>query len=137
MTTKFTLIAAALWAVCMSPALAKSADNPACARKAAAIETQLKYAEVGGNKHRARGLERALHATRKNCTDAGLIQDRQHDIAEQEKKLQKIRQDLKEKEREGRFDKVRKLERKLKRERKELEVLKQELVELEQGEVEG
>ena len=133
MTTKSTLIAAALWAVFISPALAESVENPACARKAAAIETQLKYAEVGGNKHRVRGLERALHATRKNCTDAGLIQDREHDIAEQEKKLEDIRQDIKEKERAGRFDKVRKLERKLTRERKELQALKHELAELEQA----
>lgn len=107
------------------------ASNPACDQKASELERQIQYAKEAGNNHRVAGLEKALSAVRKNCTDAGLIREMKHDIAEQEDDIDEILEDIREKESEGRYDKVKSLERKLERERAELEHLRQELSTLE------
>lgn len=109
------------------PALA---SGPACAQKIAGIETQIQHAKESGNQNRIRGLERALSAARNHCTDAGLISDKEEEIAEKQDDIDDILEDMREKEEEGRFDKVKKLERKLAHEQEDLEVLKQELAEI-------
>lgn len=110
-----------------SPALA---SDPACARKIADIESQIQHAKTSGNQNRAKGLERALSAARDNCTDAGLIAEKEEEVAEKREDIEDILEDLREKEEEGRLDKVKRLERKLAHERQELEILTQELAEI-------
>jgi DNA repair exonuclease SbcCD ATPase subunit len=115
-------------ALCMSgPALA---SNPACTRKISEIESQISHAKEAGNLRRVSGLERALSATRDKCTDAGLISDKEEDIADKQEDIAEIREEIREKEAEGRLDKVQKLERKLAHERGELGILMQELAEI-------
>lgn len=109
------------------PALA---SEPACARKIAEIETQVRYAKEAGNQGRVMGLERAMSAAQVHCTDAGLISEKEKEIDEKQDDINDILDDLREKEKEGRLDKVKKLERKLTHEREELEVLRQELADI-------
>ena len=111
----------------IAPAMAA---DPACVRKAAEIAQQIKFAQDAGNHQRVRGLEKALSSVRANCTGAGLVQDKQREIAEQQEEVDEVLAEIREKETEGRYDKVKKLERKLARERAELQALQQELAEL-------
>ncbi|NYT61261.1 DUF1090 domain-containing protein [Alcaligenaceae bacterium] len=111
-----------------APALA---DNPACQRKSAEIERQMEDAREAGNSNRIRGLEKALSQVKENCTDTALIADKKKDIVDQQKGIDEILEEIQKKQSEGRIDKTRKLERKLQRERDELEVLKGELRDIE------
>lgn len=108
------------------------AANPHCERRAAEIERQIGYAQQAGNSHRVAGLQTALSRVRTHCTDAGLVEDKKRDIAEEQEDIADILEEIREKQAEGRADKVQKLERKLARRQAKLEVLQQELVELEQ-----
>lgn len=110
-----------------APALA---SDPACARKIAGIELQMQHAKDAGNRHRVKGLERALSAARQHCTDVGLIAEKEEEIAEKREDIDDILEDIREKEEEGRIDKVKRLERKLAHEQEELEILTQELDEI-------
>ncbi|MGO3742659.1 DUF1090 domain-containing protein [Kerstersia sp.] len=112
-------------------ALPAQAANPLCERKATAIEQQLGHAKAYGNVYRQRGLEHALSEVRLRCTDEAVLQDKRADIAEQAEAVNDILAEIEEKQMEGRLDKVRKLERKLLREREELTVLQEELQALE------
>lgn len=103
------------------------AAGPACAQKIAGIEVQIEHAKESGNQNRLKGLERALSAVRSNCTDAGLIYDIEEEIAGKQDDLDDILEDIREKEEEGRFDKVERLKRKLAFEENEIEVLMMEL----------
>ncbi|MDS1141058.1 DUF1090 domain-containing protein [Pusillimonas sp. SM2304] len=114
----------------VAPAMAA---NPACERKAVEIAQQIKFAQEANNSQRQRGLEKALSMVQQHCTDAGLIKDQKQDIAEQQEEVDDILEEIQQKESEGRYDKVKKLQRKLEREQKELEVLKQELTEIEKA----
>lgn len=107
------------------------ADNPACQRKSAEIERQIEHAKEAGNRNQVQGLEKALSQVKANCTDAALIADKKKDIADQQEDIDEILADIKEKQSEGRYDKVKKLERKLQREREELEALRGELRDIE------
>lgn len=111
-----------------TPALA---ENPACQRKSAEIEQQIERAKEAGNRNQVQGLEKALSQVKENCTDAALIADKKKDIADQQEDIDEILADIKEKQSEGRYDKVKKLERKLQREREELESLQGELRDIE------
>lgn len=106
------------------PALA---SEPACTRKISEIEVQIKHAKEAGNRERVMGLERVMSAVQDHCTDAGLISEKEKEIAEKQDDIDDVLEDIREKENEGRLDKVKKLERKLVHEREELEVLRQEL----------
>lgn len=107
------------------------AVNPACEQKKIEIQRQIQHAQEAGNTHRMRGLETALSKVKTYCTDAGLIKDQKKDIADQQKDIDDLLEEIQEKESEGRYDKVKKLERKLAYKRQELEDLQQELKELE------
>ncbi len=106
--------------------------EPACERKAQAIQKQIEIAEAAGNRSRLNGLQKALSSVKSYCTDAGLIADKQKDIAEQQEEIDELRAEIQEKTSEGRDDKVTKLERKLAREQAELQILEQELAGLRQ-----
>src|SRR5690606_11283043 len=98
-------------ALCLSgPALA---SGPACAKKIAGIETQIQHAKESGNQNRIRGLERALSAARNHCTDAGLISGKEEKIAEEQDDIDDNLEDFRETAEQGRFDKGKKLARKL------------------------
>lgn len=114
-----------------SIAISAQAANPACQRKAANIQHQIEQARQHGNTHRRAGLERALANVEAHCTDASLIRDKKADIAEQREEVDEILEALQQKRAEGRADKVKKLERKLARERAELQALEDELQGLE------
>lgn len=103
------------------------AAGPACTQKIDGIEVQIRHAKESGNQSRLKGLERALSAVRSNCTDAGLISDIEEEIAGKLDDMDDILKDIREKEEEGRFDKVERLKRKLAFEEREIEVLMMEL----------
>ncbi|MGB3423554.1 MAG: DUF1090 domain-containing protein [Castellaniella sp.] len=106
------------------------AADPACDRKAAEIERQIGYAQEAGNRARLDGLRKALAANRENCTDSRLIQGLEQDIAEQQEEIDALRAEVREKESEGRYDKVKKLERKLADAQQDLKDLQQSLAEM-------
>ena len=106
------------------------ASEPACARKVAEIEVQIKHAKEAGNRDRVMGLERAMSSVQDHCTDAGLISEKEKEITKKQSDIDDILEEAREKESEGRLDKVEKLERKLAHERKELEVLRQDLADI-------
>ncbi|KAA0889949.1 DUF1090 domain-containing protein [Pusillimonas sp. ANT_WB101] len=112
----------------VGPALAAS---PACERKEVEIKNQIQHAKENNNMHRVRGLEKALSQVQAHCTDAALIKDKKEDIAEQQEDIDELLEEIQQKQSEGQYDKVQKLERKLGREREELQSLQHELKELE------
>lgn len=122
---------AALLVLLSSIAFSVQAANPACQQKAASIQQQIAQAKEHGNTHRQRGLERALANVEAHCTDAGLIRDMKADIAEQREEVNEVQTALQQKHALGRTDKINKLERKLARERAELQTLEDELRDLE------
>lgn len=111
-----------------SPALAL---GPACAQKLAGIEQQIQHATEAGNSRREAGLERALSAVRNHCTDTDLLADKKDEIKDKLEDIAELREEIQEKEAEGRLDKVAKLERKLRHEQEELDILQRELAEIE------
>lgn len=108
-------------------ALACTLAGPA---QAAEIERQIGYAQEAGNRDRLDGLRKALAANRENCTDSRLIEGLKQDIAEQQEEIDALRAEVREKESEGRYDKVKKLERKLADAQQDLKDLQQSLAEM-------
>ncbi len=88
------LPALALMCVLASPA---QAANPACDRKADEIARQIQHAQTAGNRNREKGLQKALAATRTQCTDAQLISDLKRDIEEQQEEIEDLQADILEK----------------------------------------
>lgn len=121
-----------LLALTTAPALATQTCETltGCEQKACQIEQQLAIAEEKGNQHKVNGLQKALKANQKNCTDKGLrkkmlgdIAESKQEIAEDQKKLNKAKAD-------GKPHKVRKYQQEIKKEQQRINRLEQKLLEL-------
>ena len=85
------LFIASLLVLAATPLLAA---EPACAAKRARIEYEVSQAQAQGRQHQIAGLQNALRATQKNCTDAQLAADRDRDIKKATKKVAEREQKL-------------------------------------------
>ncbi|ANH68867.1 DUF1090 domain-containing protein [Mitsuaria sp. 7] len=92
------LVASLLAIACstMVSAAAPAADppSPACAAKRASIESQIAEAQAKGNRRQLSGLQSALAANKRHCTDASLAAARQRDITAATKKVSRREADL-------------------------------------------
>ncbi|HEP1894417.1 TPA: DUF1090 domain-containing protein [Kluyvera cryocrescens] len=110
--------------VLLSPAfsaLAAQQTATGCAAKRQNIEQQIEYARAHGNAHRVEGLSIALSELNANCTDAGLLANRESDVRKKERKVAEARQELAEAQADGRQDKIDKRQRKLAEAQNELQ----------------
>lgn len=108
------------------------ADSSPCQQKFANIEQQIEQAKKHGNPHRVKGLERALHNAKSNCSTRSLIDDKKEDIVEQEEKITDLTKKIQEKTQSGKVEKVKTLERELQEEQEKLTILQRDLRHLEQ-----
>lgn len=114
MKASFCIFALSLFSTQASAALT------GCAGKKQEIEQQLKYAQQHGNTHRIAGLEKALREVNENCTDSGLLKERQEKVAEKKEEVMEREQELREAKADGRPDKIEKRMKKLDEARDEL-----------------
>ena len=68
--------------------------SPACAAKRASIESQITEAKAHNNRRQLSGLQSALAANKRHCTDASLAAERQRDITAATKKVNRREADL-------------------------------------------
>lgn len=101
--------------------------GPACKAKALDIETQLSEAKARGRSQEVAGLNRALRATKANCTDASLVKDREARIKKVKRELSKREKELASAERDGNAKKIDKRRAKLEETRRELAVAEKPL----------
>lgn len=99
-----------------------------CAAKKQEIETQLSYARQHNNTFQVAGLEKALREVDQNCTESGLLKQRQEKVSEKKFKVQEREQELAKAKAEGRSaSKIQKREDKLAEARQELKEAEQAL----------
>ncbi|MEH2920544.1 DUF1090 domain-containing protein [Samsonia erythrinae] len=96
-------------------ALANAASQvETCQQKALDIQRQIDEARQHDNQHRIDGLKKALNGVETHCTDAGLVEKRQDEIAQKRQKVIERQQELDESRQKGDdAEKIRKRERKL------------------------
>ena len=105
-------------------AVAQPATGESCIAKRDAIVRDIDEAKAKGQKQRVRGLERALGANQRNCSDAGLQAEHRKRIQAQERKVAERQRDLQQARRQGRPEKIAQRENKLREEEAMLERLK-------------
>ncbi|MGA4633059.1 DUF1090 domain-containing protein [Pseudomonas solani] len=108
---------------------AAAADTPltGCAAKRQAIESRIEQARTHGNDAQVAGLQKALDEVKAHCTDAGLRQQREDDIAKRRAEVQEREADLREAQAKGDAGKIAKREAKLAEARRELSAAEAEL----------
>jgi hypothetical protein len=117
------MLAAAIASISMG-AIAQPAAGQTCVAKRDAIVRDIDEAKAKGQKQRIRGLERALDANQRNCSEAGLQAEHRKRIQAQERKVAERQRDLQQARRQGRPEKIAQREAKLREEVAELERLK-------------
>lgn len=88
------LVASLLAIACSTAVHAADAPSPACAAKQASIESQITEAKAHNNRRQLSGLQSALAANKRHCTDASLAAERQRDITAATKKVNRREADL-------------------------------------------
>lgn len=116
---KFSLILAAVLAMGSFSCLAAQA-GPACTAKRVEIESQLSEAKVRGIPHEVAGLQRALRASKANCTDESLAKRRDVQIQKAQREVSKRDNELASAERAGNAKKIEKRRAKADEARREL-----------------
>ncbi|CAN7193257.1 DUF1090 domain-containing protein [Pseudomonas solani] len=108
---------------------AAAAESPltGCAAKRQAIESRIEQARAHGNDAQVAGLQKALDEVKAHCTDAGLRQQREDDIAKRRAEVQEREADLREAQAKGDAGKIAKREAKLAEARRELSAAEAEL----------
>ncbi|MFJ2711623.1 DUF1090 domain-containing protein [Pseudomonas sp. NPDC087346] len=92
-----------------------------CAAKKQGIINQIEQAKSRGNADQQAGLEAALDAVKKNCTDAGLKKERENKVLDAKHEVSKRQADLDKAMKKGDADKINKRKDKLAESRKELQ----------------
>jgi DNA repair exonuclease SbcCD ATPase subunit len=105
-------------------AVAQPITSESCNAKRDAIERDIDAAKAKGQAQRVRGLERAMRANQRNCSEAQLQAEHRKRIQAQERKVAERQRDLNEAKEKGRADKIAQRESKLREEEAELERLK-------------
>ncbi|WP_416758585.1 DUF1090 domain-containing protein [Roseateles sp. So40a] len=114
------LFASILSLFCAASAMAAGEPSPACQAKRANIESQIAAAKAKGNDRRVVGLESALAANKRHCTDASLEAERQRHITAANKKVARREADLAAAQAKGDAKKIAKQQRQLDVAREEL-----------------
>jgi len=109
----------------LNPAVqAQPAASGPCQAKREDISRSIEAAKAQGQKHRVRGLEKALSEVERNCSDAKLQAEHQQRIERQQKAVAERERDLQQAQRDGDPDKVAKRQGKLAQEQAKLEQIK-------------
>ncbi|MFL7035883.1 DUF1090 domain-containing protein [Vibrio lentus] len=101
-----------------------------CEKKVCEIEYQIKKAEQYNNQYKVERLTTALKATKENCTNEGLKDDRREKIESNEEDLAEYQANLEKAKQDDRSDKIKKYQRKIEKEQRKIDDLKQELSEI-------
>ena len=94
--------------------------GPGCSAKEARIEAEIADATSRGQKHRLTGLQKALGATRANCTEQSRKNEREARIRKAKQEVAEREKDLLDAEKSGDVDKVNKRRVKAAEARREL-----------------
>lgn len=122
------LLLATIIALHFSPYAAAQA-GPACAAKQASIESKVVAAQARGNKWELAGLNRALQATKANCTDESLVKEREKGIRKAKQELAKREKELAQAEKTADPEKIAKRRAKAEKARGKLAESERPLVE--------
>ncbi len=114
----------ALFSIAACPAIAAE-RGPGCAAKEAEIEANIAAATARGNKDEVNGLNKALRATKANCTEAGLKKEKEARIDKARREVAEREQDLAKAEKSGDVEKIGKRREKLAEARQELSAAEQ------------
>ena len=109
-------------------------DLQSCAAKKRNIENQLKHAMLRGNKNEIKGLERALKYNTENCNEKSLQaeieqkkQKKLDEVIESQRKVDKLKIELKQEIRFGNHNKISKKQKKLDKAQRKLKEAKAQL----------
>ncbi len=116
---KFSCLFVALVALHFST-IAAAEQGPGCAAKQAGIESKLTAAQSRGNKNEMAGLNKALRATKANCTEESLAKEHEAEIRKAQRELTKREKELAEAEKNGDPAKLAKRRAKTEQARREL-----------------
>jgi hypothetical protein len=105
-------------------ATAQPITSGSCNAKRDAIERDIDAAKAKGQAQRVRGLERALNANQRNCSQERLQAEHRKRVQAQERKVAERQRELAQAKEKGRADKIAQREGKLREEEAELEKLK-------------
>jgi hypothetical protein len=106
-------------------------DLTGCAAKRQDISTQLEQARAAGNSNQQAGLEKALSEATANCTDAGLLKEREQKVFDAKREVSRRQADLNKAMSKGDPEKIDKRKEKLAQSRKELQDAQTELEKVE------
>ena len=116
---KTALLIATFLIIHASPSFAAQ-PGPGCSAKQTRIESSITEATARGNKHEIAGLNKALRATKANCTEESLLKEKEASIQKARKKLSERERDLAQAEKSGDAKKIDKRRIKLEEARREL-----------------
>lgn len=117
---KSRLVIATLFALHLCPSMAAE-PGPGCAAKQAEIEASIAAATERGNKQELAGLNKALRATKANCTEASLKKQKEARVRKAQQALAQREQDLAQAEKTGDGKKIEKRRAKAEEARRELD----------------
>ena len=128
-TTLTTAFTGLLFTFAAVPALASldCGGLKGCDKKFCEIDNQLHIAQERGNDRKAAGLAKALAEANLQCTDDGLREDLAEEIEEAKEDLAAYQVDLKEAEEDGDMDDIRKYQKKIEKEKNDINHLENEL----------
>lgn len=92
-----------------------------CAAKRNEISTQIEQAKAAGNSNQQAGLEKALSEVTANCTDAGLLKQKEQKVLDAKREVSRRQADLDKAISKGDPEKINKRKDKLADSRKELQ----------------
>lgn len=122
---------------CLALAQFASAEEFSCVEKRIAVETKIKNAQQYNDYYQIRGLKQALTEIENNCNDADFSKKADKEIRKLEKKVQKqsskvdeLKMDLEDAQRQGDLSKQSKYQKKLIEQQSELNRLNTELEQL-------
>ena len=124
MNIRSSMLLAATLVATSGVALAQNAPAGPCQAKREDISRSIEAAKAQGQKHRVRGLEKALSEVESNCSDARLEADHRKRIERQEQAVAEREQDLQQAQADGNAKKVARRQSKLAEEQAKLQQLK-------------
>lgn len=98
-----------------------------CAAKRQDITTQIEQAKAAGNSNQQAGLEKALSEVTANCTDAGLLKQKEKKVLDAKQEVSRRTADLEKANSKGDPEKINKRKEKLAESRKELQEAQKDL----------
>lgn len=105
--------------------LAAGQPGPACAAKQAEIESNIAAAQARGNAREVAGLQKALEANQRHCTDEGLAQEHAQRVEKAQKKVAEREAELAKAQSTNKQKKIDKAQQKLDRARADLDQARQ------------